>query len=104
MERKAVLKSQINIPTNILHCTADQPRITSTSVGEPIAHLVNLTDIEPPVEVEDLYQLIREPEQLTSLYMSQRCAVENSEWGGMKDNMLMSRKTWNIGHNQGHLT
>ena len=80
MKRKAVLKAQINIQINVLHCTADQPRITSASVGEPITHLDNLTDIEPPVEVEDLYQLVREPEQPTGLYMSQRLAVENNEW------------------------
>ena len=62
MQRKAVLKTQINIQTNVLYSKADQPRITSASVGEPIAHLINLMDIEPPVEVEDLYQLVREPE------------------------------------------
>ena len=82
---KAVLKAQINIWTKVLHCSCDQLRITNASVSELKDHLIKLIETEPPVECEDLYELIRDPETLTGLYIAHRWADSNNQrtwWHG----------------------
>ena len=49
----------------IVSAPVDQLCITSAPAGELVEQLLTLTNTETPVDVEDLCQLIREPESLT---------------------------------------
>ena len=59
--------------------------ITNASVSELKDHLIKLIETEPPVECEDLYELIRDSETLTGLYIAHRWADSKNQrtwWHG----------------------
>ena len=74
---KSVLKTQINIRTKVLKCTAEHILFTSATVDELKEHLAKLITAEIHSDYMKLYDIIRDPMTLTGMKIKHRWADES---------------------------